>query len=136
MDNTNPQHVVSPQRPARRKGKISKDDILKSAAIMGDTTMFLKLLKEEENFVNYQDTEGNTPLHHCAEHGQISLVQLLIEKKGNVNIKNKSLSTPLHIASVNGHQEVVSFLLKNNATIDIADIGGLTGNFYIIKTKI
>ena len=119
-------------RPKRRKGSVTPSDILISAAIMGDLTKLTELV-EDGLSVHSTNEEGNTPLHHCAEHGHLPMVKFLVEKNACVDTSNKSSTSPLHVAVVNGNADIVSFLIKNNANIDHQDIGGHTGSFHLFS---
>ena len=119
------------QRPSRRKGTVSREAKLKSAAIMGDTQMLARLLKIE-GFLHSEDEEGNSPLHHCAEHGHVAMVKILVEQKADVNAKSKSFTSPLHIAAVNGHLDIVALLIKQKADVNHPDVGGLTGKLFFL----
>ena len=117
-------------RPKRRKGSVTPSDILISAAIMGDLTKLTELV-EDGLSVHSTNEEGNTPLHHCAEHGHLPMVKFLVEKNACVDTSNKSSTSPLHVAVVNGNADIVCFLIKNNANINHQDIGGHTGSFHL-----
>lgn len=113
-------------RPTRKEGGVSVEDLLKSAAIMGDQQMLDRLLQEGLS-VNCNDEIGNSPLHHCCEHGHVTLVRRLLEYEADVSATNQSYLTPLHVAAVNGHCEIATLLLKHNAPLDHTDVGGMTG---------
>ena len=64
----------------------------------------------------------NTPLHLCAEAGQVETVRELLHRKYKIEIdnKNEDESTPCSLAAANGHVEVVKLLLEKdrNAIFD------------------
>ena len=40
--------------------------------------------------INYQDTEGNTALHHCVTYNRVESIKILLKANIDVNLKNRS----------------------------------------------
>ena len=62
-----------------------------------------------------QDINGQTPIHICAMHGQVSKVRALLERGAEINVVDGKGNTPLHLAARNGHELFVLELLGRNA---------------------
>ena len=52
----------------------------------------------DKSYINSPDIDGNTPLHHAANHGSISNIKILAAAAPDVNAKNNLGQTPLDIA--------------------------------------
>ena len=76
--------------------------------------------------VNYSDGEGSTPLHACAESGNIECLRILLRKKVDVNKKDACFLTPLHLAGSGGHLDCLSVLIEHGAHLNETDIWGWT----------
>ena len=101
---------------------------------------------------NIQNSNGNTPLHLCANRRLTKLIQLLIEYSADVNIQNNFGETPLHYTCFyfcldvkethsiihpkdesryieendSMTKETIILLLQNGAKLDIPNIYGRT----------
>ena len=86
-----------------------------------------KLLLQYGADPNFQQNEGDTPLHFSAFRGDVEMMRLLLENEGNPNIKNKvvryiqSGRTPLHYAVDCGYVECVTVMIKGDADPYIKD---------------
>ncbi|KAL5327635.1 hypothetical protein ACEPPN_005336 [Leptodophora sp. 'Broadleaf-Isolate-01'] len=96
--------------------------VMASSNILGA----VQALLDKGIFVDDEDVQGNTALHHAARHGHEKMAALLLEHGASVDVKNSSGSTPLKSAAANGHASVVRLLLKNGA--DINENTGQAGN--------
>ena len=76
--------------------------------------------------MNYSDGEGTTPLHACAESGNLDCLHFLINQGVEVNRKDACMLTPLHLAAGGGHLECVNELINSKALMDEKDIWGWT----------
>ncbi|ETV89338.1 hypothetical protein, variant 1, partial [Aphanomyces astaci] len=74
---------------------------------------------------NFQDEEGNTPLHY-ASNELIAEVFLAHNGKCNPNIPNNRGQVPLHLAAMRGDIGVVSLLVHHGADITAVDEEGQT----------
>lgn len=55
----------------------------------GNCSELIILLQKTPNFVNYQDTHGNTPLIYAAIHDRVDVITLLIDHGGDLFVRNK-----------------------------------------------
>lgn len=90
-------------------------------------------LNDEENDIDEETEDGDTPLHLAAEHNHTEIVQLLLNKGANVDAQNQSLNTPLHLAAAGYHIESVELLLSKNANALIDNNDNTTPYEYAIK---
>ena len=101
---------------------VTEDKQMMAAARENDTVSLEKLLKCPRS-PNTRDAEGQTPLHHAAEHGHVEPMRLLLEAGAEIDTPSK---TPLHAAVESGHLEAVRFLVQNGAQKDVLDDFGCT----------
>ncbi len=69
--------------------------------------------------VDWQNVDGNVPLHEASWNGNMDLVMLLIEHKANLNIRNKQRNTPLIFAAYGNNMAVVHALVEAGADTTI-----------------
>lgn len=62
----------------------------------------MQLLLEENEDVNLQTYDGDSPLHIACQNGHGRIVKLLLEKRANVNLQKRNGDSPLHVACRNG----------------------------------
>jgi ankyrin repeat protein len=121
---------VSPQRSARirsshvkvdRRGARSVDhlgrDQLHNFVLEGEdelTEEWLEIVQETD----FQDYEGDTPLHSAARLGNAHITGLLLDNNAKVDIQNKQGATALHEAcSRSRNREVILLLLDAGASV-------------------
>ena len=68
-----------------------------------------KILIEDSSLINFQDDEGNTPLHLAAEYENEDLIKFLMSYEADNNITNDSCKTPAQIAHSINPKLVVLF---------------------------
>ncbi|CAL1287395.1 unnamed protein product [Larinioides sclopetarius] len=76
--------------------------------------------------VNFQNSEGETPLQVSSANGYSQIVSLLINYGASVDLPNSYGWTPLIHAARHGHYETVSVLLKRKAKVNICNKIGLS----------
>ena len=86
--------------------------------------------------VNYQDSEGNTPLHYAVQlesEDACELVNIFLEKDANPNLCNSRDQVPLHLLCHNeklrlrrSYQEILHTLLLHHADPSIQSLTGCT----------
>ncbi|XP_061604160.1 caskin-1 isoform X9 [Phyllopteryx taeniolatus] len=69
--------------------------------------------------VNFQDTDGFSPLHHAALNGNTELIALLLESQAAVDIRDQKGMRPLHYAAWQGKAEPMKTLLKSGSSVNI-----------------
>lgn len=97
-------------------------------ATKANCVAIVKLLVEAGVNVNYQDDQGETPLHVAASHGFDECAKVLLNASNiDLEIPEKTFAwTPLFTASVDGHLSVVELLLEAGADYQRADSSGWT----------
>ncbi|XP_034944293.1 putative ankyrin repeat protein RF_0381 [Chelonus insularis] len=84
------------------------------------------LLKKETN-INFQDLQGNTPLHHAVAYKNSELVQALLECNADSAIKNNNGDNVLHLASRSGRADnFIQDILDSNVDINAVNSYGDT----------
>ena len=86
-------------------------DALLEAAKAGDLVSVSYLITVHMADVDVKDSAGETPLHHAAGNGHVSVVATLLAAGAAVTVKDNDGETPLHNAAGNGHVSVVATLL-------------------------
>ena len=86
------------------------------------------LVIQDDSILNLKDNVGNTPLHHAAIIGSvsisISITELLIANGADINAVNTQQNTPLHEAINNKNDEVSELLIIKGADIHKQNIIG------------
>ena len=73
-----------------------------------------------QTFINYQDTDGHTPLFKAAKKGHAAVVDQLIAARCNVDLANTDDGqTPLFIAAEQGHTPVVEQLIAARCSLNL-----------------
>jgi len=90
----------------------------------------ITLSNKEIDKINFQDPNGNTPLHFAVFNNNLSSVTRLIEYRANPKIKNHSDLTPLHLASmkIENNQDIVEKLTMFSTLISPDEIDKADGN--------
>ncbi|GFT78830.1 ankyrin repeat and SAM domain-containing protein 6 [Nephila pilipes] len=91
----------------------------------GNLTEVEKCLKEGIS-VDYQNSEGESPLQVSAANGFTQLVNLLISHGALIDLPNSYGWTPLMHAARHGHSSTVALLLKKKAKVNICNKLGLS----------
>ncbi|XP_072224749.1 caskin-1 isoform X3 [Leuresthes tenuis] len=68
--------------------------------------------------VNFQDTDGFSPLHHAALNGNLELISLLLDSQAAVDIRDQKGMRPLHYAAWQGKAEPMKMLLKSGSSVN------------------
>lgn len=77
--------------------------------------------------VNFQNQDGNAPLHLAAAGGHAAAVRELLVDGGNPNLPNEAGNTPLHLACTHGHASIVlSLLLHRSTDCNVRNASGQT----------
>uniref|UniRef100_A0A8C6T572 CASK interacting protein 1 n=1 Tax=Neogobius melanostomus TaxID=47308 RepID=A0A8C6T572_9GOBI len=68
--------------------------------------------------VNFQDTDGFSPLHHASLNGNAEVIALLLESQAAVDIRDQKGMRPLHYAAWQGRAEPMKMLLKAGSSVN------------------
>ncbi|KAG7376516.1 Ankyrin-3 [Phytophthora pseudosyringae] len=72
------------------------------------------------------DTDGATPLHVAAMHGQLETVKVLLARGASLSAALPGGATGLHLASASGFVEVASYLIDQGLPVDERTVAGTT----------
>ena len=81
-------------------------------AIENDDLLAVEKCIDRGVIVNFQDSDGRTPLCHAVNNGNIDIVRTLLKNGAEVDEITNEGQTLLHIASSKGYKEVVDVLLQ------------------------
>ena len=87
------------------------------------------------DLVNFQKSNGITPLILATSKGNLKIVELLISKGADINLKDNSGDTPLMCAAWNGYKEIAELLISKKADIIIQNKRGNSALFNAIIRK-
>lgn len=96
----------------------------------------LKTSEEKLKCVTYNGNRHlESPIHHAAVVGSISIIELLLANGEQINIQNKRGNTPLHLACMKGRSQVVDYLLSRGANPNLTNRKGFTPMQVCFKHK-
>lgn len=100
-------------------GTLTFADPIHDAARKGDVKKVKELLQSDPKLVSAKDSNGDTPLHLAALHGQLAAAQALIDAGADVNARNNYppfIPDDLNqFYSTNNHQDPVILLQLQSA---------------------
>lgn len=122
-DSENGEHIVEKFDP-------SYGGVL-ALATKANSVSIVRMLVHASIEVNYQDDQGETPLHIAARHGYVECAKVLIEEPSgqavHLDVSERIFGwTPLFIACVDGHLPMVELLIKAGADATRPDGSGWT----------
>jgi ankyrin repeat protein len=94
-----------------------KFSVLHLAAYSGILKLAMALALDEDG-INQEDTEKNTPLMWAVRNGHSAMAKLLLRKGADINAPGGFYGNALYIASVESHEAIVKLLLDNGANIN------------------
>jgi ankyrin repeat protein len=71
--------------------------------------------------------KGSSALHLAVLGGSLPVVATLLHTVGNVNATNNNSETPLHWSVGKGDPECVKILLQAGASVNVSDLGKISG---------
>ncbi|KAM9788342.1 receptor-interacting serine/threonine-protein kinase 4 [Neosynchiropus ocellatus] len=117
--------LLSRGADVRIKGK-DNWTALHFAAWQGQLGIVKLLIKQAGANVDWQTTDGRTPLHLACHRGQYRVARILIELGADVHRTSAGLNTPLHVAAKTGHTSTSRLLIKHKADIQAVNTEGHT----------
>jgi len=83
-------------------------------------------IHEDEEDLNEEDENGNSPLIFAVLNGRIDLVRALVDQGSFVNHQNHNGETALYWASSQGFEQVVDLLIENGSHLNICNLDGVS----------
>jgi ankyrin repeat protein len=77
----------------------------------------VKLLLQNNAFIDHGDQDDRTPLSWAAEMGHTAVIKLLLDNNATIDYADKAGRTPLSWAVTTGRESIVKLLLDNDASI-------------------
>jgi hypothetical protein len=100
------------------------DEQLLHAAVRGDVSGTVRLLRAGANPNGYRDRYGTAPLHAASRFGSVRLCMALIDARADVNSADSVGGTPLSQAVRKVFPQVVRLLLERGAKLNALDRWG------------
>lgn len=100
------------------------DEHLLHAAVRGDVSGTLRLLRAGANPNGYRDRYGTAPLHAASRSGSVRVCTALIEARADVNAADSVGGTPLSQAVRKVYPQIVRLLIEHGAQLNVWDRWG------------
>ena len=97
---------ANPEKHTSGMKKMASEMLLMTAAL-GEVKRGQKIIHELKADVNYQDSNGNTPLSYAIRRKRLGMVEMLLENGADANKQNKQQLTPLLKACFLGVDKVI-----------------------------
>ena len=137
---------ITPVDMARRDGRLhilyemlthqpfplSRQDVLMLFRLSVEKYYFdilLKLLKNYPSYINEQDSEGETLLHHAIHNNRVYVAKELVKHGARFDIENHNGETPLHFAIRKGNMGEVLILCE----LSVCSLGDILKDFSYIQ---
>ena len=91
-----------------------------------DIFCWLRIYINAAAFIELQDEDGYTILHHAAEQGKHEVIRLFLAFGANVNATTHNRDTPLHKAALFGREDAALVLLNAGADVRAINVFGKT----------
>jgi len=79
-----------------------------------------------EFFIDIQDANGDTPLHHALAHNHEELVSFILSKGAHLNIANLKGEYPLHLAALSSPALLKILVSKESVDLEVRNKCGAT----------
>eukprot|EP01118_Nematostelium_gracile_P016645 TRINITY_DN6948_c0_g1_i1.p1 TRINITY_DN6948_c0_g1~~TRINITY_DN6948_c0_g1_i1.p1 ORF type:complete len:499 (+),score=115.77 TRINITY_DN6948_c0_g1_i1:50-1498(+) len=110
LDRNLPLHYL-----ARRCIETEKKKMKRSSSHVVEESNYarvIKLMLEKGTDINFQNEQGDTPLHQAVSSGNEEGIRILLRHKARTNVRNKNLVTPLMLAEMEGQQKAIQLLFE------------------------
>ena len=132
--------AAPPRAPLVAEMLLAKGAIVNTRDDHGGTPLIWAVAREKEGLanllikncadVNYTldilGSQGMTPLHFAAGHGELSVVRMLVAAGAKINARDDRGRSPLYIAARSGWTQIVDVLLRSRADVNAKDNEGRT----------
>jgi len=81
-------------------------------------------IHEDEDEINDEDENGNSPLVFAVLNGRLDLVRNLVDQGAFVNHQNYNGETALYWAAAQGSEQIVDVLIENGSNLNICNLDG------------
>lgn len=95
-----------------------KQNLLQEAIAVCKNDIAIDLINRNID-INHQESNGQVPLHYCAQYHNIEIARLLLRRNANINIEDVYGNNPLWTAVFNarGDYRIVELFIEYNANI-------------------
>jgi len=83
-------------------------------------------MNEEDDDLNDEDENGNSPLIFAVLNGKLDMVRTLVDQGSFVNHQNHNGETSLYWASSLGHEQIVDLLIENGSNLNVCNLDGVS----------
>jgi len=92
-----------------------------TACSVASITYLRALIDRGEDVNQWDEIQGETPLHCASRLRKPEAVGLLLDAGADINGLNQDEETPLHVACTRGYTAIVRLLLDRGADVNIRD---------------
>ncbi len=121
-----PSSPPSTQPPGRASLPMQELDKFVAAAADGDKAYVITFLAFKADFIDAQDSDGNTALTASCSAGEIAVATHLLDNGANAGARDAQNWSALHLAAYNGRLDIIELLLARQADIEAVAQEGWT----------
>ena len=123
----------SPANDGQSKNKDNLDKVGLFDAILANDTNLLSVALKNNDHIDYQFDNGQTPLTMAILNAKTEIISILIHTANNLNLKNSLGDSPLHLAIHKNNNFVINLLLTKDIDLNIKNKQKLTPLIYALK---
>lgn len=128
----NPQES-SPENGGNSKNKDKLDKEALFDAILANDTNLISVALKNNDHIDYQFENGQTPLTMAILNAKTEIISILIHNTNNLNLKNSLGDSPLHLAIHKNNNFIINLLLTKNIDLNTKNKQNLTPLIYALK---